>query len=157
MCGIAGFCDYNDDLSDETLFWGALAKRMGSRLKHRGPDDSGIHVSSHAALAHARLAVVDIEGGKQPMTAVADGLHYTIVYNGELYNSAELRDELKALGLNEFCRRHDPYFDVPIVSVPAQPVARVADEEPSRVAIRSGGSRTSKLPLSVWQSPANPA
>ncbi len=98
MCGIAGFCDYNDDLSDEVLFWGALAKRMGSRLKHRGPDDSGIHVSAHAALAHARLAVVDIQGGKQPMSTVADDFDYTIVYNGELYNSDELRDELKALG-----------------------------------------------------------
>ena len=73
MCGIAGFCDYSDDLSDEAPFWGALAKRMGSRLKHRGPDDSGIHVSSHAALAHARLAVVDIEGGKQPMTRTENG------------------------------------------------------------------------------------
>ncbi len=98
MCGIAGFCDYNDDLSDEAFFWGALARRMGSRLRHRGPDDSGIHVSSHAALAHARLAVVDIEGGRQPMTAKADGYGYTVVYNGELYNTGELRDELKALG-----------------------------------------------------------
>ncbi len=98
MCGIAGFCDYNDDLGDEKLFWGALAKRMGNRLKHRGPDDSGIHVSTHAVLAHARLAVVDIQGGKQPMSASADGYDYTIVYNGELYNSDELRDELKSLG-----------------------------------------------------------
>ncbi|XOQ49545.1 MAG: asparagine synthase (glutamine-hydrolyzing) [Eubacteriales bacterium] len=98
MCGIAGFCDYNDDLSEESYFWGSLAKRMGKRLKHRGPDDSGIHVSAHAAFAHTRLAVVDIPGGKQPMTAVSDGFRYTIVYNGELYNSAELRDELTALG-----------------------------------------------------------
>ena len=98
MCGIAGFCDYNDDFSEEDLFWGALAKRMGNRLKHRGPDDRGIHVSSHAALAHARLAVVDIEGGKQPMSAVCDGVCYTIVYNGELYNTDELRSELKSLG-----------------------------------------------------------
>ncbi|QEY34512.1 asparagine synthase (glutamine-hydrolyzing) [Caproiciproducens galactitolivorans] len=98
MCGIAGFCDYNDDLSEESYFWGSLAKRMGNRLKHRGPDDSGIHVSAHAAFAHTRLAVVDILGGKQPMTAVSDGFRYTIVYNGELYNSKELRDELTALG-----------------------------------------------------------
>ncbi len=98
MCGIAGFCDYNDDFSDESLFWGALAKRMGGKLKHRGPDDSGIHVSPHAALAHARLAVVDIQGGKQPMSATVDGREYTIVYNGELYNTEELRSELKALG-----------------------------------------------------------
>ncbi|WP_207705539.1 hypothetical protein [Clostridium sp. KNHs216] len=98
MCGIAGFCDYHDDLSEEALFWRALAKRMGAKLNHRGPDDSGVHVSAHAALAHTRLAVVDIEGGKQPMTAVADGFRYTIVYNGELYNTEELRSELKALG-----------------------------------------------------------
>lgn len=98
MCGIAGFCDYNDDLSEEALFWGALAKRMGARLKHRGPDARGVHVSAHAALAHARLAVVDLEGGKQPMTARADGFSYTITYNGELYNTEELRSELKSLG-----------------------------------------------------------
>lgn len=98
MCGIAGFCDYNDSLSEEAPFWSALAKRMGGQLKHRGPDDSGVHVSAHAAFAHRRLAVVDIEGGKQPMSAVCDGKTYTIVYNGELYNSAELRDELKSLG-----------------------------------------------------------
>ena len=98
MCGIAGFCDYNDDLSDEAVFWHALAKRMGNRLKHRGPNDSDTYVSSHAAFAHTRLAVVDIYGGKQPMTSVIDGLHYTIVYNGELYNTDELRNELTDLG-----------------------------------------------------------
>ncbi len=98
MCGIAGFCDYNDDFSEESVFWGALARRMGNRLKHRGPDDSGVHVSAHAALAHARLAVVDIQGGKQPMSAVCDGFRYTLSYNGELYNTEELRSELKSLG-----------------------------------------------------------
>ncbi len=98
MCGIAGFCDYQDSLSDEAPLWGALARRMGNRLKHRGPDESGIHVSGHAAFAHARLAVVDIEGGKQPMSRVQDGCRYTITYNGELYNADELRRELELLG-----------------------------------------------------------
>ena len=98
MCGIAGFCDYHDNLSDEALLWGALAKRMGKRLRHRGPDEAGVHVSDHAAFAHARLAVVDILGGKQPMTRTADGYRYTVSYNGELYNTDELRRELKALG-----------------------------------------------------------
>ena len=98
MCGIAGFCDYHDSLSDEALLWGALAKRMGKRLRHRGPDEAGVHVSDHAAFAHARLAVVDILGGKQPMSRVADGYRYTVSYNGELYNTDELRRELKALG-----------------------------------------------------------
>ena len=98
VCGIAGFCDYNGGLDKEAPRWEALAQKMGDRLQHRGPNDKGVHLSAHAALAHARLAVVDIEGGKQPMSAVQDGFLYTLVYNGELYNTGELRDELKALG-----------------------------------------------------------
>lgn len=98
MCGIAGFCDYNDDFTDEAPFLSHLARRMGNTLKHRGPDENGIFISSHTAFAHQRLAVVDIEGGKQPMTAYYGGYRYTIVYNGELYNSSELRRELEAIG-----------------------------------------------------------
>lgn len=106
MCGIAGFCDYHDNLTEEAPLWGALAKRMGNRLKHRGPDEAGVHVSRHAAFAHARLAVVDIEGGKQPMTRIQDGFRYTITYNGELYNTEELRQELNLLGCR-FTTRSD--------------------------------------------------
>lgn len=98
MCGIAGFCDYNNDFSDEAPFLSQLARRMGNTLKHRGPDENGVFVSSHAIFAHQRLAVVDLEGGKQPMTAYAGGYRYTIVYNGELYNGSELRRELEAIG-----------------------------------------------------------
>lgn len=98
MCGIAGFCDYNDDFTEEAPLLAHLARRMGGTLKHRGPDESGVFVSSHAAFAHRRLCVVDPEGGKQPMTAYAGGYRYTIVYNGELYNSSELRRELEAVG-----------------------------------------------------------
>jgi asparagine synthase (glutamine-hydrolysing) len=98
MCGIAGFCDYNDDLTEEAPFLGRLARRMGNTLRHRGPDESGVFLSDHAAFAHQRLAVVDIAGGKQPMTAYFGGYRCTIVYNGELYNSAELRRELETAG-----------------------------------------------------------
>lgn len=98
MCGIAGFCDYRDDFSEEAPFLGRLVRRMGNTLRHRGPDEKGIFLSSHAAFAHQRLAVVDIEGGKQPMTAHLGGYRCTIVYNGELYNSAELRRELELAG-----------------------------------------------------------
>ena len=98
MCGIAGFCDYNEDFSEETSLLGRLARRMGSTLRHRGPDEDGVSVSSHAAFAHQRLAVIDPQGGKQPMTAYAGGYRYTIVYNGELYNGGELRRELEATG-----------------------------------------------------------
>lgn len=98
MCGIAGFCDYNDHFSEESPLWAALAKRMGNRLRHRGPDSAGTYVSDHAAFAHTRLAVIDPEGGKQPMTRMAEGYRYTITYNGELYNTQELRSELQSLG-----------------------------------------------------------
>lgn len=98
MCGIAGFCDYRDDFTDDAPFLGHLVRRMGNTLKHRGPDENGVFISSHAAFAHQRLAVVDIEGGKQPMTAHVGGYRYTIIYNGELYNSRELRQELEAAG-----------------------------------------------------------
>ena len=98
MCGIAGFCDYSDDFTEEAPFLGRLVRRMGSTLRHRGPDENGIFLSEHAAFAHQRLAVVDIAGGKQPMTAYFGGYRCTVVYNGELYNSAELRRELETAG-----------------------------------------------------------
>lgn len=98
MCGIAGFCDYLDDFSNESYLWGTLARRMAARIKQRGPDSDGLHVSAHAAFAHARLAVMDPEHGTQPMTRILDGYRYTIIYNGELYNAAELKYELQGMG-----------------------------------------------------------
>ena len=98
MCGIAGFCDYSDDFTEEAPFLGRLVRRMGDTLRHRGPDENGIFLSGHAAFAHQRLAVVDITGGKQPMTAYLGGYRCTVVYNGELYNTAELRRELETAG-----------------------------------------------------------
>ena len=98
MCGIAGFCDYSNDFTEEAPFLGRLVRRMGNTLKHRGPDEDGVFLSGHAAFAHQRLAVVDIAGGKQPMTAYMGGYRCTMVYNGELYNSRELRQELETAG-----------------------------------------------------------
>lgn len=98
MCGFAGFSDYNDDLLDEKYLWMALARRMARRLSHRGPDDQGAHVSSHCALAHMRLAVIDPQNGQQPMTVVREGKACTIAYNGELYNAPELRADLESRG-----------------------------------------------------------
>ena len=98
MCGIAGFCDYGDDFTEEAPALGRLVRKMGNTLKHRGPDENGIFLSRHAAFAHQRLCVIDPKGGRQPMTAYAGGYRYTVVYNGELYNSGELRRELEAAG-----------------------------------------------------------
>ncbi len=69
---------------------------MNAAQQHRGPDGSGVHLDGPVGLAHQRLVVIDREGGRQPMST-ADG-RYTLVYNGEVYNHAELRQELQALG-----------------------------------------------------------
>lgn len=98
MCGFAGFSDYSDSLMEEKYLWMALARRMARRVSHRGPDDSGAHVSPHCALGHARLAIIDPENGAQPMTVYRDGGEFTIAYNGELYNAAELRNDLLGRG-----------------------------------------------------------
>lgn len=100
MCGIAGFCDYEYDLMEQGLDVQTIARNMGSSIKHRGPDDDGVFLSNHAIFSHVRLAVIDPEFGRQPMTRILEGAKYTIVYNGELYNAPELRQELESLGVH---------------------------------------------------------
>lgn len=96
MSGIAGFSVYTESLTEEKYLWMALARRMARRISHRGPDDRGAHVSEHCALAHVRLALQDPENGLQPMTVHQGGCAFTIAYDGELWNAAELRRELEA-------------------------------------------------------------
>ncbi len=90
MCSIAGFCSFTQDVREREQ---ALV-RMNRLLSHRGPDQSGYDLSEHCALAHNRLAVVDLVGGVQPMRKGS----YCLIYNGELYNTDELREELRKLG-----------------------------------------------------------
>ena len=71
-----------------------VLRRMGRTLAHRGPDGEGEYVDDGVGFSHRRLAIIDIKGGAQPMRA--DGA--VMVYNGEVYNYQELRDELKARG-----------------------------------------------------------
>ena len=92
MCSIAGMIDFSNDVRALEL------AEMRSAMKSRGPDQSGQFISECAALFHNRLCVIDPKNGMQPMTARRDGRHYYLVYNGELYNTGELRSELKALG-----------------------------------------------------------
>jgi asparagine synthase (glutamine-hydrolysing) len=89
MCGIAGVHGPQEP---------AWIAAMSDRLRHRGPDDSGVFVDASAQLAMAmrRLAIVDLAGGAQPMRS-PDG-RYAIVYNGEIYNSRALRRELETAG-----------------------------------------------------------
>ena len=94
MCSICGFADFNNiNKCDENLIL-----TMGSKMKHRGPDATEVYCDKFAALHHNRLAVMDIENGRQPMSAEFCGKKYVIIYNGEIYNT----DELKAKIKNEF-------------------------------------------------------
>ena len=71
---------------------------MTGALAHRGPDASGYLMSTHVHLGHRRLAIIDLEQGAQPMQRTVNDNTYTIVYNGELYNTLELKEELEQLG-----------------------------------------------------------
>jgi len=94
MCGIVGYVDFENDISNEQ----EILTNMNDTLSARGPDASGIWMSKEAAIGHRRLAVVDLEGGVQPMIKTACGKEYIITYNGELYNTKELKYELEHMG-----------------------------------------------------------
>lgn len=101
MCGIAGIVRFDRPAEASR----AQVQRMQRLLLHRGPDDRGLSFGSHAALAHTRLAMIDQAGGAQPRHS--DDGRYTLVYNGELYNDAELRAELYALTGRPWASRCD--------------------------------------------------
>ncbi|MDF2589486.1 MAG: Asparagine synthetase [Anaerocolumna sp.] len=98
MCGIAGFCNFNENYTTNAPRWNDILANMKNKINHRGPDDNGRYLTAHAGLSHARLSIIDLANGKQPMTRYAAGNAFTIVYNGELYNTDELRNDLKQKG-----------------------------------------------------------
>lgn len=92
MCGIAGFCNFKGD-------WQKNIRRMCDKMRHRGPDASGVWSSEdhRVVLGHRRLSVVDLSpAGSQPMVS-RDG-RFVIAYNGEIYNHASMRRRLLAEG-----------------------------------------------------------
>jgi len=92
MCGIAGIMrlDMNRDSKERSI------KKMISTLSHRGPDGWGIYLARDIALGNTRLSIIDLAGGNQPM--ISD--RYVIVYNGEVYNYIELREDLISRGIH---------------------------------------------------------
>ena len=94
MCAIAGVIDF-EGINKKHKNWCEEAKKQ---LKNRGPDQDGVYVSRFSALVHTRLAVIDIEKGKQPMSLERGREKYTLVYNGELYNTEDIRKELELEG-----------------------------------------------------------
>lgn len=94
MCGIVGWLDWEKDLSQER----PVLQAMTHCLTKRGPDAEGFWVTPRVAFGHRRLVVVDPAGGQQPMTAFQNEYACTMIYNGELYNTEDLRAELLAAG-----------------------------------------------------------
>lgn len=110
MCGIAGWIDFEQDLRNQRT----TVEAMTDTMSCRGPDDSGTWFRPHAALGHRRLAIIDVPGGRQPMSVAGVGgqadqvsthtdgndprSEVAMVYSGEAYNFGELRDELRRRG-----------------------------------------------------------
>lgn len=97
MCGIAGF------ISPARADAAALVPML-ARIAHRGPDGQGTFVEGPAALGHCRLAIIDLQGGAQPL--YSEDKNFVVVFNGEIYNYRELTAELTALG-HTFATRTD--------------------------------------------------
>lgn len=87
MCGIAGAMT-----RDGSAVESSLLNRIVDALAHRGPDGSGVYLAGDVGLAHARLAIIDLDGGDQPLFGADDAL--VLVANGEIYNYRELREDL---------------------------------------------------------------
>lgn len=94
MCGITGFVNYKKDISS----YKNVLSEMTNELHKRGPDEEGFYLNNHIALGHKRLIVIDPEGGKQPKIKKFSFGEYAIVYNGQIYNTKELRETLKENG-----------------------------------------------------------
>lgn len=92
MCGIAGIIHRDPGRPVEP----DLLNRMLSAIRHRGPDDEGVHLDGPVALGMRRLSIIDLEGGHQPIYSEDRGR--IIVFNGEIYNYRELRGGLEARG-----------------------------------------------------------
>lgn len=102
MCGIAGMVGLSCSST--------ICKNMLKTMNRRGPDANGTALLDGCCLLHSRLAVIDPEGGMQPMHFTWNAENYSIVYNGELYNTAELRELLTYLG-----HRFDGHSDTEVI------------------------------------------
>jgi asparagine synthase (glutamine-hydrolysing) len=94
MCGITGWINFDTSIKNEV----DILTKMTNTLAKRGPDETNIWSEANVAFGHKRLIVVDPEGGRQPMSKQKDGYTYTICYNGELYNTEDIRKVLHTKG-----------------------------------------------------------
>jgi len=93
MCGFCGYVNKDKKIDNEIQI-----KLMNDTITKRGPNDYDVYINDNVALGHTRLSIIDVTYGKQPMKKVVNNKEYVIVYNGELYNTDELRDDLTNKG-----------------------------------------------------------
>ncbi len=98
MCGIVGLVNYQKDLPNKKN----VLNKMVQTLAKRGPDEEGMYLNKNVALGHKRLIVIDPQGGKQPMVERFSLGEYAIVYNGQIYNTKELKNTLLENGFTFF-------------------------------------------------------
>ncbi len=101
MCGIAGFCSFDQKYTaseKQSEYCTEILKNMRLSLACRGNDQTGEYLRKNVGLSHTRLSIRDISGGAQPMVRTRDCAEYAIVFNGEIYNTDELTRELTAAG-----------------------------------------------------------
>ena len=90
MCGFVGFSNLKENISNDFT----ILKNMTSALQKRGPDEEGFYTKEHIHLGHRRLIIIDANNGKQPMSTTYNNTTFSIVYNGQLYNTEDLRKDL---------------------------------------------------------------
>ncbi|BBW96988.1 asparagine synthase (glutamine-hydrolyzing) [Geobacillus sp. FSL W8-0032] len=96
MCGFIGWIVDRPECQDPG--WSEELRRMNRLITHRGPDDEGYYMDEHVGFGFRRLSIIDLEAGHQPLSYEND--RYWIIFNGEIYNYVELREELTAKGLS---------------------------------------------------------
>ena len=96
MCGFCGIVNYKKDISNDYH----IIQNMINTLSSRGPDEGGTYMGTCVNFGHKRLIVIDPENGKQPMSFKFQNSIYTIVYNGQIYNTKELKDILLEKGFS---------------------------------------------------------
>lgn len=93
MCGFCGYVNDSKKIENETII-----SNMVDKIVKRGPNDKNVYINNNVALGHVRLSIIDVKNGNQPMIKDINSNRYVIVYNGELYNTKELKDNLISKG-----------------------------------------------------------
>ena len=98
MSGISGFCSFDINFNDRHSYWKDILTKMITAMTRRGNDKAGEYLNNNIGISQTNLIVRDLVNGVQPITKVIDGVEYVIAFNGEIYNMAQLKNDLISKG-----------------------------------------------------------